>query len=267
MEIAGYLAAVLIGITLGLFGAGGSILTLPVLYYLFHVDAELGTAYSLFIVGATALAGTVPNMFRKTIHYRAALIFGLPSIAAVYVTRAYLLRAIPDPVLQVNSFILSKDIALLSFFALLMIFAAISMIRSNGKHPPDEDKIKKYNYPMIFLEGVVVGTITGLVGAGGGFLIIPALVLFAGLPMRLAVGTSLLIIAVKSLLGFIGDIQADQPIEWGFLLFFTALTIVGILAGTYFGKFVSAAKLRSSFGWFVLIMGLIILMEELFFQF
>lgn len=266
MEIFGYFAALLIGVTLGLFGAGGSILTLPVLYYLFHIEAELGTAYSLFIVGTTALAGAFPNMRRKTINYRAVIIFSLPSLITVYFTRAYLLHWIPDHIAQIGGYVLTKDIALLLFFSMIMIMAAVSMIRSAARKQSETVEPEKYNYPMIFAEGAIVGVVTGLVGAGGGFLIIPALVLFAKLPMRMAVGTSLLIIAIKSLFGFIGDIQSGQPIEWTFLVTFTAITSAGIFLGAYLGKFIAAEKLKGAFGWFVLVMGVIILIEELFLQ-
>ncbi len=266
MEIIGYLAALLIGVTLGLFGAGGSILTLPVLYYLFHIEAELSTAYSLFIVGTTALAGAIPNMRRRTINYRAAIIFSIPSLITVYLTRAYLLHWIPDDIAEIGSFSLTKDIALLLFFSIIMILAAVSMIRGAARKDSSASGPEKYNYPMIFAEGAIVGVVTGLVGAGGGFLIIPALVLFAKLPMRMAVGTSLLIIAIKSLFGFVGDIQSGQPIDWMFLVTFTVVTSAGIFLGSYLAKFIAAEKLKGAFGWFVLVMGVIILIEELFLQ-
>lgn len=263
MEILGYFLAMLVGVTLGLFGAGGSILTLPVLYYVFGIDAELGTAYSLFIVGATALAGAIPNMKRKTINYKAAIIFSIPSLITVYLTRAYLLNLIPDQLGHIGAKPIDKDLGLLVLFSLIMILAAISMIR-NRKAPEREiSQAENYNYPMIFTEGAIIGVVTGLVGAGGGFLIIPALVLFAKLPMRMAVGTSLLIIAIKSLVGFMGDVQSGQPLDWGFLAIFTSLTIAGILLGGYLGKLWPAQKLKGAFGWFVLAMGVIILFEEL----
>lgn len=263
MEVLGYFLAVLIGVTLGLFGAGGSILTLPVLYYVFGIETELGTAYSLFIVGTTALAGAIPNMKRKTINYKAAIVFSIPSLITVYLTRAYLLNLIPDNLGTIGSRAIDKNLALLILFSIIMILAAISMIRNRKTPERSEGVDERYNYPMIFAEGAVVGVVTGLVGAGGGFLIIPALVLFAKLPMRIAVGTSLLIIAIKSLVGFLGDVQSGQPLEWGFLAIFTSLTIAGILLGGYLSKFLPAQKLKGAFGWFVLAMGLLILFEEL----
>lgn len=151
-------------------------------------------------------------------------------------------------------------------FAIVMVFASLSMIRTS-KDPIDEDEDKpiKYNYPMILAEGAVVGMLTGLVGAGGGFLIIPALVLFARMPMKLAVGTSLFIIALKSLIGFIGDVQGSQVIDWNLLGIFTAFAAAGIFAGIFLSKRISGDKLKMAFGWFVLVMGIYIFIKEVFF--
>lgn len=254
------------GITLGLLGAGGSILTVPVLYYLFGVDAVLSTAYSLFIVGFTALAGAVPNMRKGLVHYQTAILFSIPSLIAVYLTRAFLVPAIPDTVMTLGDWVLTKEMAILGFFAVIMVFAAISMLRRSHLEDPSSDSIGKRNPAPILLEGLVVGTLTGLVGAGGGFLIIPALVIFGKLPMKLAIGTSLLIIAIKSIFGFFGDVQSGQEIDWSFLLLFTGITIVGILIGTRWTTFVEAGKLKKAFGWFVLLMGVYIIARELFLQ-
>lgn len=266
MEILGYLGAIIVGLTLGLFGAGGSILTVPVLYYLFHIETELSTAYSLFIVGFTALIGAIPNMRRGTISYKTAIIFSIPSLIAVYLTRTFLLKAIPDNLFQIGNLAVTKDIGLLLFFAIIMIVAAISMIRQRKVADPVYDEKQHFNYPMIISEGLVIGTITGLVGAGGGFLIIPALVVFAKLPMRMAVGTSLLIIAIKSMVGFAGDLQVGQNIDWEFMLIFSALTVAGILFGSWLSKFVNSNKLKGAFGWFVLLMGVFIIVDKLFLE-
>jgi uncharacterized membrane protein YfcA len=246
------------GISLGLIGGGGSILTVPILVYLFGVNAELSTAYSLFIVGLTSLFGSFSHMRMGNIHWRTAIVFGIPSIISVYLTRHFLVPAIPNPVFGG----LSKDLAILIFFAIIMVAASYSMIRKGKPKAADETEVS-FNYPMILAEGLIVGMVTGLVGAGGGFLIIPALVLLAKLPMKQAVGTSLIIIASKSLLGFLGDLGRGAEIDWIFMLTFSAIAVVGIFSGAALSKKISGDKLKPAFGWFVLIMGIYIIVNSL----
>lgn len=263
MEIIGYLASAVIGISLGLIGGGGSILTVPVLVYLFNVEPILATAYSLFIVGATSLVGAWPKYRDGLISLKTAIVFGIPSIAAVYATRAWLVPLIPNPVMVIGDWTLTKSMLLLGLFAVLMVFASISMIRSKKAVAETELAPQSFNYPMILLEGAVVGVLTGLVGAGGGFLIIPALVLFSKLPMKQAIGTSLLIIAAKSLLGFTGDL-GHYSMDWSLLFTVTSLAIVGIFIGNKLSRKVDGEQLKKAFGWFVLVMGLYILVKELY---
>ncbi|MBC7775375.1 MAG: sulfite exporter TauE/SafE family protein [Phycisphaerae bacterium] len=265
MEIIGYFASALIGVSLGLIGGGGSILTVPVLVYLFGVDPVLATAYSLFIVGSTSLVGTVPKYRDGMVNLKTAAIFGIPAILAVYATRAYLVPMIPNPVLSIGGFVVSKSMFMMGIFAILMVFASYSMIRSKKKNVVEKELagVQKFNYLMILLEGAVVGMLTGLVGAGGGFLIIPALVLFSKLPMKQAVGTSLLIIAAKSLIGFTGDLS-HYEMDWVLLGTVTALAIVGIFIGNRLSRKVDGDKLKKAFGWFVLVMGIYILIKELY---
>jgi uncharacterized membrane protein YfcA len=260
-QIIGYILAIIVGISLGLIGSGGSILTVPILVYIMAVNPVLATAYSLFIVGSTALVGGIKSALLKKVDFKTVLIFGIPSILAVYLTRAYLVPMIPDSLLTFGNFELTKSIALMLLFAIVMIMASISMIKPS-KNKLEEDIPMQYNYPMILLEGTLVGVLTGLVGAGGGFLIIPALVILAKMPMKLAVGTSLFIIAAKSLIGFIGDVQTTPELDWSLLLIFTAFSVLGIFIGIALSKKIDGSKLKTAFGWFVLIMGVYIILKE-----
>lgn len=262
MEIIGYLASIVMGLTLGLIGGGGSILTVPILVYLFDVDPVLSTAYSLFVVGLTSAVGSFSHFKSGNVHVKTAVIFGVPAIAAVYSVRKFIMPIIPDPVFTVGSVEVSKSLAVLVLFGVLMLLASITMIRKPMEQTEGPEKIN-YNYPLIFIEGIFVGSITGLVGAGGGFLIIPALVLLAGLPMKQAVGTSLVIIAFKSLIGFTGDLGGELVIDYQFMLIFSIFAIVGIFIGSYLTRFISNEKLKPVFGWFVLVMGVYILVKEL----
>lgn len=264
MEILGFIGAVIMGLSLGLIGGGGSILTVPILVYLFNVDPVLSTAYSLFIVGFTSLIGGFNHMRIGNVKWDMVLLFGLPAIASVYFTRAVIVPAIPDIIVQNDLFTLSKSAAMLLLFAVLMIASSIGMIKSKKSESTTSSISGKKRIVLILGEGIFVGAITGLVGAGGGFLIIPALVLLAKLPMKKAVGTSLVIIAAKSLLGFTGDMQGDTAIDWDFLLLFSAIAVAGIVIGTLLTKRISGSKLKPVFGWFVLIMGIYVLSAELF---
>jgi uncharacterized membrane protein YfcA len=233
MEILGYILAVLVGVSLGLIGSGGSILTVPILVYIMGVNPILATAYSLFIVGSTALVGGVQSALQKRADFKTVFIFGIPSIAAVYITRMWLVPLIPAELFSIGTLVITKSIGIMVLFAIVMILASVSMIRPGKETDDNEDKPLNYNYPLILLEGSVVGLLTGLVGAGGGFLIIPALVILARMPMKLAVGTSLFIIAAKSLIGFIGDLQGAQVIDWTLLGTFTGLAGIGIFIGIF----------------------------------
>jgi uncharacterized protein len=259
------LLAVLIGVSLGLIGGGGSILTVPVLVYVAGVSPTLATAYSLFIVGSTSLVGGFNNMAKKLVHIPTAIIFSIPSFISVYTVRKYVMPAIPDTIVSIGNLAVTKNIFIMVFFAAIMLFASISMIRNKKQEEENCDVSQiTFNYPLIIIEGFVVGALTGFVGAGGGFLIIPALVMFAKLPMRLAIGTSLLIIAIKSLIGFTGDVQnLSNQIDWILLGAFTTAAIVGIFIGSYLAKFIKAETLKRGFGWFVLVMAVYILTKEL----
>ena len=247
IELIGWASAALIGVVLGLLGAGGSILAVPVLHYLLGFPAEEATAYSLFVVGASAALGAWRS--RADIDVRVAIPFALPSIAAVYVARRWLLPAVPD-VLHIGGWELGRGQMLLLLFAAVMLAAGIGMLR------PKRDKAPaRRGWGWVALEGAVVGGVTGFVGAGGGFLVVPALVLMAGVPMRAAVATSLAIVAAKSLIGFTGDLAAGTPIDAPFLLAFTALVAAGLVVGLQLAKRVESARLQRGFGALVLLAG------------
>jgi uncharacterized protein len=262
LETIGFALALLIGVSLGLIGGGGSTLAVPILVYLIGVTPVVATGYSLFIIGSTSLVGGIRYARKGLVDYKTAILFGIPSILSVYFTRKIILPVIPDILFEIGDFSFSKGMMLMVLFALLMIIAAYGMIKPSA---PKETGPTSSNSTLVMVvlgEGLLVGFLTGLVGAGGGFLIIPALVLFSGLSMKRAVGTSLLIISAKSLIGFTGD-MSNYTIDWQFLILFSGLAIIGIFIGSFLSTKIDGAKLKTGFGWFVLLMGIGILTAEL----
>jgi uncharacterized membrane protein YfcA len=265
MEIIGYACAVLVGIALGLLGGGGSLLTVPVMVYLLHISPVDATGYSLFVVGVTSAIGCAPYIGKKLINAKLAAIFGVPSIICVFLTRKFLVPLIPNPVISTSTLVLTKDLFILILFALFMIAAALSMIRKAGYKEHDESELHHMNYGWLFFIGFISGIITGVLGVGGGFIIIPALVLLGRIPIRMSVGTSLLIIAFNALSGFAGElIEKHEIMNYGFLILFTLLSVIGILIGFRLTLKLNPAQLKRIFGWFVLVMGGFILVKEIF---
>ena len=265
MFTAGFFLAVLVGISLGLVGSGGSILTVPILVYMLGIDPVSATGYSLFVVGVTSLSGGIRSFFHQKIEFKAILFFGIPSLITVYLTRAFLMPQIPEVILKTDGFQLKKSVFLMLVFAVIMVLASVSMIRPcKDCEKQADDSGADFNYLMIILMGSLVGIVTGLVGAGGGFLIIPVLVFFAKLPMKSAVGTSLFIIAINSAVGFIGFASGEHlVIDWNLLIKFSLLAVTGIFIGIFLSRKISGKKLKTGFGWFVLMMGGYILAKEL----
>ena len=259
MDIAGYLASILIGISLGLIGGGGSILTVPVLVYLFNVDALQATTYSLFIVGIASIGGSVSYFKKGQVNFKTGLLFGIPSIVAVLLTRTYLLPSIPYNIITLGDYILTSDILILLIFGIIIILAAFSMIKKTRERMPGV--VKQVPYIIVSLQGIGVGIVTGLVGAGGGFLIIPALVNILKLPIKTAVGTSLFIIAINSITGFSFSSHL-QNIQWNMLLPISLIAIGGLFIGSFLSTRIDSKKLKPFFGWFVLIMGIYIIVKE-----
>ena len=261
MEVLGYIAAGCIGMALGLIGGGGSILTVPVLVYLFHIQPKLATSYSLFIVGSTSLAGAITNYLKGWVDIKTALLFGISSITTVFISRRYILPAIPENITRLGTYTITTSMLIMVLFALLMVLASYSMIKNRQAIvKTKENKIN--SIPSLMTFGILIGLVTGLLGAGAGFLIIPTLVLIIGLPMKEAIGTSLMIIAMNSLLGFTGDLGKVQ-MDWRLLLCLTTIAIAGIIIGSAIGKKIPGARLKKGFGWFVLGMGIFILIKEL----
>jgi len=258
-QILGYIGALIVGLVLGLIGGGGSILTVPLLVYLLGYNPVVATAYSLFVVGTSSMVGTYQKHKKGLVDFKTGLAFSFPSFVAVYLSRRYLVPGIPETIFSIGDYEISKGMGIMIFFAIIMLLASISMIRK-GK---DEEVVSKNQpYYKTFVQGLIIGTITGIIGAGGGFLYVPALVLWANIPMKKAVGTSLIIVTINSLIGFMGDVQT-LDIEWGFLLIFTLISILGIILGVFLSKFISGPKLKKSFGLFVLIMAIYIIFKEL----
>ena len=260
VDIIGFIGAFFIGIILGLIGGGGSILTVPLLVYLLGYNPIVATAYSLFVVGSSSLIGVIQKHREHLVDFRTGLAFSFPSFLAVYVSRRYIVPNLPETLLSFGDYMLSKEMAIMVFFAVVMLMASLSMIKNNKAI---NEFHNKQHYYKTFIQGLIIGLVTGLIGAGGGFLYVPALVLWAGLPMKKAVGTSLVIIALNSIIGFSGDLHTLN-IEWKFLLIFSGLTILGILIGGYLSKFVSNKNLKKSFGWFVMIMAIYIFIKEFY---
>lgn len=265
MEIAGYLLAAVVGMSLGLIGGGGSILTVPILVYIMGINPVLATSYSLFIVGATSLVGAYNSYRSGWVNIKIALLFGLSSIITVFIVRKILMPLIPPVLFSNEHFSITQELATMVLFAVLMLLASIAMI----KNTPEETGFDKSassvqaNFFTLLLYGIAIGLVTGFLGAGGGFLLIPALVLLVKIPMKKAIGTSLLIIALNSLIGFSGDI-GHFVIDWKFLIIITLIAIAGVFMGGFLSKKIDGEKLKKAFGWFVLIMGIYILVKELY---
>ncbi|WP_457126217.1 sulfite exporter TauE/SafE family protein [Mucilaginibacter sp. HD30] len=264
MDIFAYVASALIGVSLGLIGGGGSIMTVPVLVYLFGISPLLATSYSLFIVGTTSMVGAYNNYRKELVNIKTALLFGIASITTVFFTRKFVIQRLPKHIAQIGSFELTENILTMILFAVLMIAAAIAMISSGRENDVNDIPTNKLlNLPKLLGYGAAIGLVTGLLGAGGGFLLIPMLVLFVGLPMKEAIGTSLLIIALNSLIGFTGDL-GHFKIDWLFLIKITAIAVAGTFIGDAINKKADGVKLKKGFGWFVLVMGIYIITKELF---
>lgn len=251
------------GTVLSFLGAGGSILTLPILVYLFQIDIIQATTYSLLLVGLTAVFGCVASFKDKLIDFKTGIIFGIPSIIGVVLARKIVLPFLPDQIL-VGNFILEKSFLIMILFAVLMLVSSSLMIRDRKPVLSKTNNKNAYERNIIIiLEGLIVGQLTGFVGAGGGFLIIPALVLLTGLSMNIAVATSLFIIAIKSLMGYLSDLIDGFQTDWMFVFYVCVFTLIGVFFGRILSKRVSDKQTKKLFGYMTLIISIIIIGEQI----
>jgi uncharacterized protein len=241
--------SVLIGISLGLLGGGGSILTVPILVYVAGLPAKEAVAASLFVVGVTSLAGMVSHARAGRVRWRTGLVFGAAGMAGAF-AGGLVGGRVPGSWLLIA-------------FALVMIATSLAMLRGRRTSPGADAAHAPGELPVlrVVVDGAVVGLVTGIVGAGGGFLVVPALALLGGLPMSVAVGTSLLVIAMKSFAGLAGYLTSVQ-LDWSLLLAVTAAAVVGSVAGGRLVGLVPETALRKTFGWFVLVMGGFVLAQQ-----
>lgn len=259
MEILGYIFSLLIGVSVGLIGSGGSILAVPILVYLFGVTPEVATTHSLFIVGITSVIAAYRHYRLGFLKLKEALTFAIPSVIILLLTRKFILPAIPGIIIQQGSFVLTKQKLIMMVFSTLMIIAAYSMIQN--KSVPDTGASSPSR--LVFI-GLLIGLITGLLGAGGGFLIVPALLFYGRLSLRHAIATSIFIVTTNSLIGFTGDLINGVYFDKMLLLKISSIAIAGMFVGIAISKRIDGKKLKPLFGWFVLAMGVFIITKELF---
>ena len=261
MEVIGYIASLFIGVSMGMIGGGGSILTIPILVYLFGISPTIAISYSLFVVGISSSVGAFKNYQAGLVHFKTVFLFGSASVTTVFIVRRVIIPLVPDIFFRIGDFTVTHVLFVMVVFAILMLLASIAMIKS--KVEAYDTYATKKPYKLLFY-GVLIGLVTGFLGAGGGFLLIPALVILMRLPMKEAIGTSLFIIALNSLIGFLGDVGRHE-IDWPFLLTIAGIAIAGIFIGTYLSTKIDSQQLKKGFGWFILLAGIYILIREIFF--
>lgn len=258
MELVGYLALICIGIVLAVIGGGGSMLSVPILVYLFSLDIVTASSYSLFIVGTTSLLGVWLKQKEQRIDLRSGLIFCASSMVAIFSTRKWIMHWVPETIMFDDHLLITKRALILGIFSLLAVTASLIVLMKKNWSPRGSGEQRlEFLLPV----GLVTGFLAGVVGVGGGFLILPALLIFARLPFKIAVGTTLLVIGLNSLLGFLGDVM-NYAINWSFLLAITGMAAVGMLLGNFYSSRIPVYYLRLSFGWMMLIIAIGILVKE-----
>lgn len=262
MEILGYAFALLVGLVLGTLGGGGSILAVPILVLFFALEPKEATVYSLFVVGISSAIGVISHVRSRMIQPKTVLLFGIPAVISIACTRLFIIPQIPEIIWIGDSVVFEKNTFIMLLFGMLMILAAIPMIRGQKEH---QNKLSRNRPGILMVFGLIVGFISGLVGAGGGFLIIPSLSIFMKVPIKNAIATSIFIIAINSLSGFIAEmIRPNLIIDWTLLLTFSGMAIIGLFLGLAFNHKINAAKLKRSFGIFVMLIGVCVVSYEAF---
>ncbi len=259
MEIIGFVLIFLVGLILGLVGGGGSLLAIPILIYIFSLDVITASSYSLFLIAITCAVGTALRYKNHTIDVNSGILFGLPSIISLFLTRWLIIPELPEIIFQFGTMVLSKRLFLLSVFSMMIVMTSIPMILRKG----DQDiRIQNKKSILLIFLGLIIGFVTGLVGIGGGFIILPVLFLVAKLPFQKAVGTSIFIIFMKSAIGFLGDLFHYQP-DWLFLLMLSSISVLGIFSGIRISAHINTMKLKTAFGWLLLFIGISVITKEL----
>lgn len=261
-EIIGYIGALLTGLILGILGGGGAIFSVPVLVYIFHVKATEATAYSMFIVAVAALIGAVQNIRKKMVDWSAVAWYGLPSLITVFITRKFIIHAIPENLFTVGSYTFTKHVGILLLLSFFMVMIGYKMTRTE---PIKGEGERGVNHTKLIMYAMGIGLFLGIVGAGGGFLMIPALIHFANLDIKKAVGTSLVLVSANAAIGFLGDATTNTNLNWPLLISFSGIAIAGVIIGTYYAHKINPAKLRMGFGYFMIITAVFIFVKEIFF--
>jgi len=259
LQVFGYLGAILTGVILGLMGGGGALISIPILVYLFHIEASVATSYSLFLIAITASSGAWQNIRKKQVDYNAALYYGIPSVISIYAVRRWLMPNLPKIIFTIHGYALHKNMFILIILVIVMIMAAYKMITSNN---PEQNETHQVNHLELSTFAILIGSFMGIVGGGGGFLMVPALVHFANTPVKKAVGTSLVLVAVNSFIGFLGDLGSDIAINWLFFFTFLFFSVAGVFIGHYLVAYIHSNKLRKYFGFFLIVVAIFIVIKE-----
>lgn len=258
--IFGYTLAISVGLTMGIMGSGGSILTLPIFVYLFHIEPIHALDYSLFTISIISLIGSIGHVYKKEIDFKTTALFILPSLLAVYITKQYILPSIPDSFsLHQNS--ISKDQIIMSFFSILILVSAFAMLKKRN----NINRSRRVPNPiaLLIIIGFITGLLTGLVGAGGGFIIVPALVLLMKINIKQATAASLFIITINATFGLLSNFKHLDQINWTILIIFTGITLIGLMIGFQLKTKLKPENLKVVFGYFIGAIGIVIAGTEI----